>query len=101
MISFFNQRMLLLFIINNFNKTLEDEIKVGIVGLSMEMYEDQISGSGFEGIKFLDYKEELISESKYLRNEEGVNAVILLCHIGIGCGQGNNLTHNLFLSIIK
>lgn len=78
------------------NKTLEDEIKVGIVGLSMEMYEDQISGSGFEGIKFLDYKEELISESKYLRNEEGVNAVILLCHIGIGCGQGNNLTLNMY-----
>ena len=78
------------------NKNKEDEIKVGIVGLSIEMLDNQISGSGYEGIKFLNYKEELISEANYLRKEKEVNAVILLCHIGIGCGQGNNLTLNMY-----
>ena len=81
---------------NNKNKNIEDEIKIGIVGLSMEMLDNKITGKGYEGIKFLNYKEELIKEANNLRKDEGVNAVVLLCHIGIGCGQGNNLTLNMY-----
>ena len=74
----------------------EDEIKIGVVGLSMKMEDNQISGSGYEGIEFLDYKTELENEAKNLRTEQGVNAVILLSHIGLGCGEGNNLTLNMY-----
>lgn len=74
----------------------EVQIKIGVVGLSMNMPKNQISGEGFDNIKFLSYKDELVQESKKLRNENGVNAVVLLSHIGIGCGQGNNLTLNMY-----
>ena len=74
----------------------EDEVKIGVVGLSFKMLDNQISGEGYEGIEFLDYKEELVAEANKLRRENGVNAVVLLSHIGIGCGQGNNLTLNLY-----
>ena len=74
----------------------EVQIKIGVVGLSMNMPKNQISGEGFNNIKFLSYKDELVQESKKLRNENGVNAVVLLSHIGIGCGQGNNLTLNMY-----
>ena len=74
----------------------EVQIKIGVVGLSMNMPKNQISGEGFENIKFLSYRDELVEESKKLRNENGVNAVVLLSHIGIGCGQGNNLTLNMY-----
>ena len=79
------------------NKNEEEaKIKIGVVGLSMNMPKNQISGEGFDNIKFLSYKDELVQESKKLRNENGVNAVVLLSHIGIGCGQGNNLTLNMY-----
>jgi len=74
----------------------EDQIKIGVVGLSMNMPKNQISGEGFDDIKFLSYKDELVEESKKLRNENGVNSVVLLSHIGLGCGQGNNLTLNMY-----
>lgn len=74
----------------------EVQIKIGVVGLSMNMPQNQISGTGFENIKFLSYKDELVAESNKLRNENGVNAVVLLSHIGMGCGQGNNLTLNMY-----
>lgn len=74
----------------------EEQIKIGVVGLSMNMPQNQISGEGFENIKFLSYKNELVDESNKLRNENGVNAVVLLSHIGIGCGEGNNLNLNMY-----
>jgi len=82
---------------NDKNKKNEEvEIKIGVVGLSMNMLENQISGQGYEGIMFLNYKEELVAESNKLRIEGNVNAVVLLSHIGIGCGTGNNLTLNMY-----
>ena len=71
------------------------EITIGVVGLTMQMTEQTISGKGYEGIDFLKYKDELVSEAQKLRNE-GVKAVILLSHIGLGCGDGNNLTLNIY-----
>jgi 2',3'-cyclic-nucleotide 2'-phosphodiesterase (5'-nucleotidase family) len=44
----------------------------------------------------LDYKDELTSEAKTIRKENDVKAIILLSHIGIGCGQTDNLTLNLY-----
>ena len=85
------------FKVQNKNKNEEeDQIKIGVVGLSMNMPKNQITGEGFDNIKFLSYKDELVEESKKLRNENGVNAVVLLSHIGLGCGQGNNLTLNMY-----
>ena len=82
---------------NDKNKKNEEiQIKIGVVGLSMNMLETQISGAGYEEIKFLDYKDQLVVESNKLRNEDNVNAVVLLSHIGIGCGTGNNLTLNMY-----
>ena len=78
------------------NNEKEEEIKIGVVGLTMKMAQNQIAGKGYEEILFLDYKEELIKEANKLRKENGVNAVILLSHISIFCGQTDNLTLNLY-----
>ena len=78
------------------NNAEEVEVKIGVVGLSMEMSDDTISGSGYEGIMFLKYKEELENEAKYLRTEKGVNAIVLLSHIGLWCGEEDNLTLNMY-----
>ena len=74
----------------------ENEIKIGVVGLTMDMRGYSISGEGYEDIQFLDYKDELVSEASNLREKSGVNAVVLLAHIGLGCGAGNNLTLNIY-----
>ena len=76
-------------------KVPNGEITIGVVGLTMQMTEQTISGKGYEGINFLKYKNELVSESQKLR-KEGVNAIVLLSHIGLGCGNGNNLTLNMY-----
>ena len=60
------------------------------------MTENQIAGKGFEGVIFLEYKDELIMEANKLRKENGVNAIILLSHIGIKCGNEDNLTLNMY-----
>ena len=73
-----------------------DKIRIGVIGLSIKMEQQQIAGKGFEDIIFLNYKDELVSESNKLRNEDKVNAVILLSHLAIGCGNENNLTLNMF-----
>ena len=73
----------------------EDEIKIGVVGLSMEMLNNAISGSGYEDIIFLKYKDELENEAKKLREENNLNSVILLCHIYLDCGK-DNLTLNMY-----
>ena len=78
------------------NNEDEHEIKIGVVGLTMDMRGYSISGEGYENIHFLDYRNELVSEANSLREEYGVNAVVLLAHIGLGCGVGNNLTLNLY-----
>lgn len=75
---------------------VSDKVKIGVIGLSIKMEQQQIAGKGFEDIIFLNYKDELISESNKLRNEDKVNAVILLSHLAIGCGNENNLTLNMF-----
>lgn len=72
------------------------KVSIGVIGLSIKMEQKQISGKGFEDIIFLDYKDELISEANKLRNENKVNAVVLLSHLAIGCGNENNLTLNMF-----
>jgi len=75
---------------------VSDKVKIGVIGLSIKMEQQQIAGKGFEDIIFLNYKDELVSESNKLRNEDKVNAVILLSHLAIGCGNENNLTLNMF-----
>ena len=77
------------------NKTGK-EIKIGVIGLSMRMIDNQIYGKGYEKIIFLDYKDELVAEANELRKRDRVNAVVLLSHIGIGCGKGNNVTLNMY-----
>ena len=78
------------------NNEKENEIKIGVVGLTMDMRGYSISGEGYEDIHFLEYKDELVSEANSLREESGVNAVVLLAHIGLGCGSWNNLTLNIY-----
>ena len=78
---------------NNANKG-EIQVKIGVIGLTMIIKKDQIWGKGYEGIKFNEYKDELISEAKNLRKENGVKAVVLLSHVGIDCG--NNLKLNMY-----
>ena len=75
---------------------VSDKVKIGVIGLSIKMEQQQIAGKGFEDIIFLNYKDELVSESNKLRNEDKVNAVILLSHLAIGCWNENNLTLNIF-----
>ena len=60
----------------------------------MEMLNNAISGSGYEDIIFLKYKDELENEAKKLREENNLNSVILLCHIYLDCGK-DNLTLNM------
>ena len=78
------------------NNEEENEIKIGVVGLTMDMRGYSISGEGYEDVHFLDYKNELVSEANNLKEESGVNAVVLLAHIGLGCGSGNNLTLKIY-----
>ena len=73
----------------------ENEIKIGVIGLSIKMQESQISGAGFDGIKFLDYKEELVQEANQLRKENKVNAIVLLSHLATVCGN-DNMTLNMY-----
>lgn len=72
------------------------EIKVGVVGLTKYMERHQIAGAGFEDVEFLDYKAELVKEVELIRKDEKVKAVLLLSHIGMQCGEKNNLTLNLY-----
>ena len=81
----------------NFNVPNEKvEIKIGVIGLAYNMTKNQIYGDGFDNIRFDEYKEELEKNAKILREENGVNAVVLLSHIGIECGKKNNLTLNMY-----
>ena len=73
-----------------------DKVSIGVIGLSLKMEQQQIAGKGFEDIIFLNYKDELVSEAKKLRDEDKVNAVVLLSHLAIGCGNENNLKLNMF-----
>ena len=81
----------------NNNKNEEKvQIKIGVVGLAMKMTQDTISGEGYDDIIFYEYKDALVEEVNNLRKEDGVKAVVLLSHIGIGCGKGDNLTLNMY-----
>lgn len=81
----------------NFNVPNEKvEIKIGVIGLAYNMTKGEIYGDGFDNIRFDEYKEELEKNAKILREENGVNAVVLLSHIGIICGKENNLTLNMY-----
>jgi 2',3'-cyclic-nucleotide 2'-phosphodiesterase (5'-nucleotidase family) len=72
------------------------QIKIGVIGLALNLTKDRIAGGGFDNIKFYKYEKELIADAKKLREENGVKAVILLSHIGIICGKGDNLTLNMY-----
>ena len=74
----------------------KSQVKIGVVGLTLKMTENNINGKGFEDLIFLDYKDELVIEANQLRREKGVNAVILLAHIATQCGYADNLTLNLY-----
>lgn len=77
--------------------TKKVQVKIGVIGLTMKRSKKQMSGSGYENIIFLDYKEELISEANKLKKENNVNAVILLSHILLECeGDTNDLVLKMY-----
>ena len=79
----------------------EVEIKIGVIGLTMILTKNQITGGGFDNIEFKDYKSIVEAEAKELKNSKKVNAVVLLSHIGFWCGysgtgQDVNFTLNMY-----
>ena len=80
----------------NVSNKEETKIKIAIIGLTMKKVPNTISGKGYEGLMFLDYKYALTEEVNLLRKDKDVNAVILLSHLGLECGKINNLTLNIY-----
>ena len=74
-------------------------IKIGIVGLAKNLDKNDITGTGFDDIDFLSYKNELTEEATKLR-EEGCHAVLLLANIGLDCGE-NTMKLNMYKSNSK
>ena len=74
----------------------KNKIKIGVIGLTLKRDKSQIAGKGFDDIKFLDYKSELISEINNLKKENKLNAIILLSHIGLECKEENDMTLSLY-----
>ena len=74
-------------------------IKIGIVGLAKNLDKNDITGTGFDDIDFLSYKNELTEEATKLR-EEGCHAVLLLANIGLDCGD-NTMILNMYKSNSK
>ena len=72
-------------------------LKIGVVGLAKHLEKSDITGTGFEDIKFLSYKTELIEEATKLR-EAGCNAVVLLANIGIECGNSQTTKLGMYNS---
>ena len=66
------------YIVNN----KEVEIKIGVIGLTMFLTKNKITGAGYENFNFKEYKTILEAEAKQLKTEGKVNAVVLLSHIG-------------------
>ena len=79
------------YIVNN----KEVEIKIGVVGLTMFLTKNKITGAGYENFNFKEYKTILEAEAKQLKTEGKVNAVVLLSHIGFYCGTGPDINFNL------
>ena len=77
----------------------EVEIKIGVVGLAMDLTTKHISGKGYENIIFKDYQSILKAEARELKDGKKVNAVVLLAHIGFWCGSGPDV--NFTLNIYK
>ena len=74
-------------------------IKIGIVGLAKNLDKNDITGTGFDDIDFLSYKNELTEEATKLR-KEGCHAVLLLANIGLDCGD-NTMKLNMYKSNSK
>ena len=74
-------------------------IKIGIVGLAKNLDKNDITGTDFDDIDFLSYKNELTEEATKLR-EEGCHAVLLLANIGLDCGD-NTMKLNMYKSNSK
>ena len=63
------------------------------------MKKNEILGKGYDDVSFLNYKNELISELKKLREENEYNAILLLVHAGITCGDTEkNFELNMYTS---
>ena len=73
-------------------------IKIGVVGLAKKLEKKDITGTGFDDITFLNYKNELITEANKLRNVSGCHAVLLLANIGIDCGDKKTMELNMYTS---
>ena len=69
------------------------EINKRYEGLTKDLEKDKLKAIfGLKtAIKFINYKEHTMT-----RKNNKLNAVILLSHIGIECGDKNNLTLNMF-----
>ena len=69
-----------------------DEIKIGVIGLTFNMKNDKKmpntwgNRATWDNIQFFSYMTELEQESKRLR-EKGASAVIALTHFGLVCNQ--------------
>lgn len=63
------------------------EIKIGVIGLVTILEKTDINGKGYENVTFLAYRDELIKESQKLRKKDKVDAVLLLSHLDLECGD--------------
>ena len=71
------------------DKTENATIKIGVIGLATKTTPTQTSGD-VSGLEFTDYVTETDKWNKILREEQEVNAVIVLTHFGPYCGNDGN-----------
>ncbi|RZA02452.1 MAG: bifunctional metallophosphatase/5'-nucleotidase, partial [Proteobacteria bacterium] len=60
-------------------------VRVGIIGAADENTPNTTNRLNLGGLKFLDPAEPVRKEAERLRREEGVQAVVLVIHLGAGC----------------
>ena len=79
----------------------EDEIKIGVIGLSFNMKNDKKmpntwgNRDTWDNVTFLSYIEGLEEESNKLR-KNGATAVIAVTHFGLACNQSESMKLNMY-----
>ena len=76
------------------SKNIKIPIKIGVIGLATTTTPSQ-SAADFTNMEFTDYIPEIRKWHDYLRNEEKVNAVILLTHFGPKCDKDGQSKYEL------
>ena len=79
----------------------EDEIKIGVIGLSFNMKNDKKltntwgNRDTWDNVTFLSYIEGLEEESNKLR-KNGATSVIAIAHFGLACNQSESMKLNMY-----